>query len=79
MYMHVYTYIFLSIIITLLQVTGYARVSVILCDTCPCSADPLSNISGKLTFNSSEEAIAFAVKNGKLSTCISHSCMMVYS
>ena len=28
------------------------------------SADPLSNISGMLTFDSSEEAIAFAVKNG---------------
>ncbi|CAI8024064.1 NADH dehydrogenase [ubiquinone] iron-sulfur protein 4, mitochondrial [Geodia barretti] len=28
------------------------------------SADPLSNISGMLTFDTSEEAIAFAVKNG---------------
>lgn len=28
------------------------------------SADPLSNISGMLTFDSSEEAVAFAVKNG---------------
>ena len=28
------------------------------------SADPLSNISGMLVFDSREEAIAFSVKNG---------------
>lgn len=28
------------------------------------SADPLSNIGGMLVFNSKEEAVAFAVKNG---------------
>ena len=32
-----------------------------------CSADPLSNIGGMLVFNSKEEAVAFAAKNGTLS------------
>lgn len=36
----------------------------------PFSADPLSNISGMLTFDSSEEAVAFAVRNGMYTNII---------